>query len=306
MADRICVAFDDPTTADRALTELTALQKEYLIELQDACVVARSPDGEVHLHQAIPLVKTGAMAGGTSGALWGTLIGLMFLNPLAGMEYWAARILRGFSKFHDQEPAPGESRTKPTPYRQKEASMIYPTPWILAHGLILFGICGDALAQTVCPPNVVSARVSDVVVSANMTCSIQRTLVSGDVEVREGATLMVLGSEIIDSIEGNNAERIVVRPLNAIPSSVGQSIEILNSTSALIDGTSIGSDLELIQNDQARAVRNNVVYEIVIRENIDAAAIGNKAGDDLLCTGNASIVSRNNFVGEDNLQQCAP
>jgi uncharacterized membrane protein len=72
------------------LTELTALQKEYVIELKDACVVVRAPDGEVHLHQAMPLVRTGAMAGGTSGALWGTLIGLLFLNPLAGMAIGAA------------------------------------------------------------------------------------------------------------------------------------------------------------------------------------------------------------------------
>lgn len=89
MADLVCVAFDDPTTADRALTELTALQKEYVIELKDACVVVRSPDGEVHLHQAMPLVKTGALGGGASGALWGTLIGLLFLNPLAGMALGA-------------------------------------------------------------------------------------------------------------------------------------------------------------------------------------------------------------------------
>lgn len=87
MADLLCVAFDDPTTADRALTELTAAQKEYL---KDACVVVRAPDGEVHLHQAVPLVKTGALTGGTSGALWGTLIGLLFLNPLAGMAIGAA------------------------------------------------------------------------------------------------------------------------------------------------------------------------------------------------------------------------
>ena len=90
MADLVCVAFDDPTTADRALTELTALQKEYLIELKDACVVVRSPEWEVHLHQAMPLVKTGALTGGSSGALWGTLIGLLFLNPLAGMAIGAA------------------------------------------------------------------------------------------------------------------------------------------------------------------------------------------------------------------------
>lgn len=89
MADLICVAFDDPTTADRALTELTALQKEFLIELKDACVVVRSPDGDVHLHQAVPLVRKGAAYGGTSGALWGGLIGLLFLNPLAGMAIGA-------------------------------------------------------------------------------------------------------------------------------------------------------------------------------------------------------------------------
>lgn len=90
MADLICVAFDDPTTADRALTELTALQKEFLIELKDACVVVRTPVGEVHLHQSVPLVKTGALTGGSSGALWGTLIGLLFLNPLAGLAIGAA------------------------------------------------------------------------------------------------------------------------------------------------------------------------------------------------------------------------
>jgi uncharacterized membrane protein len=89
MADLVCVAFDDPTTADRALTELTALQKEFVIELKDACVVVRSPDGEIHLHQAMPLVRTGALTGGTSGALWGTLIGLLFLNPIAGMAIGA-------------------------------------------------------------------------------------------------------------------------------------------------------------------------------------------------------------------------
>jgi uncharacterized membrane protein len=43
MADLVCVAFDDPTTADRALTDLTALQKEFVIQLKDACVVVRSP-----------------------------------------------------------------------------------------------------------------------------------------------------------------------------------------------------------------------------------------------------------------------
>lgn len=89
MADLVCVAFDDAATADRALTELTALQKEYLIKMSDACVVVRSSDGEVHLKQAVQLTKIGAASGGASGALWGGLLGLLFLNPLAGMAIGA-------------------------------------------------------------------------------------------------------------------------------------------------------------------------------------------------------------------------
>jgi uncharacterized membrane protein len=85
MADLVCLAFDDATAADRALLELTKLQKEFVIKLTDACVVVRPPEGEIQLKQAFPMSQIGAKTGGLSGALWGGLIGLLFLNPLAGM-----------------------------------------------------------------------------------------------------------------------------------------------------------------------------------------------------------------------------
>lgn len=85
MASLICVAFDDATTADKALTLLTTLQKEYLIRLTDACVVVRPAEGDIVLKQALPLTQLGATSGAASGALWGGLIGLMFLNPIAGL-----------------------------------------------------------------------------------------------------------------------------------------------------------------------------------------------------------------------------
>lgn len=84
MADLIAVAFDGPQEADRALTELNRLQKEYLVDLADAVVVIRQPDGKINLKQSISLVGAGAASGGLSGAIWGTLVGLLFLNPLAG------------------------------------------------------------------------------------------------------------------------------------------------------------------------------------------------------------------------------
>ena len=90
MPDLVCVAFDDPDAADHVLTELNQLQKEFLVQLADACVVVRDANGEVHLKQAMPLVAMGAASGGSWGALWGTLVGLLFLQPLAGLAIGAA------------------------------------------------------------------------------------------------------------------------------------------------------------------------------------------------------------------------
>jgi uncharacterized membrane protein len=72
-------------TADEVLNKLRSLQKEYLIDLEDACVVERDKGGKIHIKQAVNLAGVGAAMGGLRGAMWGTLVGLLFLNPLAGM-----------------------------------------------------------------------------------------------------------------------------------------------------------------------------------------------------------------------------
>src|SRR3954452_12713747 len=84
MAELVVVGFDNPTEADRALMELARLQKEYLIDLEDAVVAIPQPDGKVNLKQSINLAGVGAASGGLSGAICGSLVGLLFLNPLAG------------------------------------------------------------------------------------------------------------------------------------------------------------------------------------------------------------------------------
>ena len=85
MSDLVVFDFDGIHTADEVLNKLRSLQKEYLIDLEDACVVEREKDGKVHIKQAVNLTAVGAAQGGMSGALWGTLVGFLFLNPLAGM-----------------------------------------------------------------------------------------------------------------------------------------------------------------------------------------------------------------------------
>jgi uncharacterized membrane protein len=90
MSDLIVVAFPGEDTADQVLNKLQALQKEHLIDMEDACVVVRDRNGKVHVKQAVNLVGLEAASGGAFGAFWGTLIGLLFLNPLAGLLTGAA------------------------------------------------------------------------------------------------------------------------------------------------------------------------------------------------------------------------
>jgi uncharacterized membrane protein len=84
MSDLIVVSFKGEDTADQVLNKLQAMQKEHLVDLEDAVVAVRDRNGKVRLKQSIDLVAAGAMSGAAWGSLMGTLVGLLFLNPLAG------------------------------------------------------------------------------------------------------------------------------------------------------------------------------------------------------------------------------
>lgn len=90
MSDLVVVGFDSIDEADKVLLKLDALKKEYLVDLEDAVVVTRNGEGKVHLKQSINLTGIGASSGLLSGALWGGLVGLLFLNPLAGFAIGGA------------------------------------------------------------------------------------------------------------------------------------------------------------------------------------------------------------------------
>lgn len=81
MSDLIVIGFDDEFKADEVLLEMRKLEKEHLIDLEDAVVVVRDQKGKVKLKQSHNLVTAGAAGGG----FWGLLIGVLFLNPLAGV-----------------------------------------------------------------------------------------------------------------------------------------------------------------------------------------------------------------------------
>jgi uncharacterized membrane protein len=80
MSNLVVVGFDNAADAFQMRGALAQMQTQYLIEMEDAVVVTRDAKGAVQLHQAVNLTAAGAV----SGAFWGTLIGLLFFNPLLG------------------------------------------------------------------------------------------------------------------------------------------------------------------------------------------------------------------------------
>ena len=85
MSDLVAVAYPDLQTARHVVSNLGDAQKAHLVELDDAVIVEHRDDGKIKLHQ-----PSLAGVGAAGGALWGGLIGLIFLMPLFGMAIGAA------------------------------------------------------------------------------------------------------------------------------------------------------------------------------------------------------------------------
>ena len=81
MADLVVIEYDDMHKAEEIRLKLQKMQREYLVDMADAVVAVKDENGKVKLNQIHNLTASGAVSGG----FWGTLIGLIFLNPLLGM-----------------------------------------------------------------------------------------------------------------------------------------------------------------------------------------------------------------------------
>jgi uncharacterized membrane protein len=86
MADLVEIAFPSEAQADRVRQKLLDMQQEYLVEIADAVIAVKQPNGRVKLNQLFNPTASGA----ASGTFWGALIGFIFLMPLAGAAIGAA------------------------------------------------------------------------------------------------------------------------------------------------------------------------------------------------------------------------
>lgn len=86
MSTLVVIGYDNQFTAEEVRLKLRKLQREYLLDIEDAVVAVKDDAGKVKLNQAVNLTAAGALSGG----FWGSLIGLIFLNPLLGLAVGAA------------------------------------------------------------------------------------------------------------------------------------------------------------------------------------------------------------------------
>src|SRR5260370_32203603 len=86
MSDLVVIAFPSEEKAEEVRQKLLSMQKEYLIELGDAVIAVKQPDGGVKLNQLFHPTTSAAVSGG----MWGALVGLIFMMPLVGAAIGAA------------------------------------------------------------------------------------------------------------------------------------------------------------------------------------------------------------------------
>jgi uncharacterized membrane protein len=85
MSNLVVLGLDNRDDAERVMDLAGDLAKQHLLELDDVAYAYKDDKGKVRIHQAISLTGAGA----ASGALWGTLIGMLFLMPIAGLAIGA-------------------------------------------------------------------------------------------------------------------------------------------------------------------------------------------------------------------------
>jgi uncharacterized membrane protein len=87
MASLTVWQFDSPTGASQVLGKLQDMQRQNLIEIQDAAIVEwQQGKKKPKTRQVANLTGAGAL----SGAFWGMLFGLLFFIPFMGMAIGAA------------------------------------------------------------------------------------------------------------------------------------------------------------------------------------------------------------------------
>jgi uncharacterized membrane protein len=86
MSELIVIGYDDQAVATQAYNQVVSLQKDYVVQLTGLAIVRVDSSGKSHVETPAKIVGVSA----ASGALWGMIIGLLFLVPFVGLALGGA------------------------------------------------------------------------------------------------------------------------------------------------------------------------------------------------------------------------
>ncbi|MFP5417343.1 MAG: DUF1269 domain-containing protein [Actinomycetes bacterium] len=86
MSELIIIGYDDHATAQRANDKVLQLQRDFVLNLTGLAVVRVDDDGKKHIDTPGSIVGASA----ASGAIWGAIIGMLFLVPGFGLLFGGA------------------------------------------------------------------------------------------------------------------------------------------------------------------------------------------------------------------------
>lgn len=86
MSELIIIGYDDHTVAERASEKVLELRRDFVLDLTGLAVVRVDADGKKHIDTPGSIVGASA----SSGAIWGMIIGLLFLVPGLGLLFGGA------------------------------------------------------------------------------------------------------------------------------------------------------------------------------------------------------------------------
>jgi hypothetical protein len=178
---------------------------------------------------------------------------------------------------------------------------------VAAFVLLALLIAGAPLAQAEeidCTGNLGAITVDNVRVPDNQTCTLNGTRVEGTVKVEQNATLYANSARIDGNVQAENAARVNV----TANSTVGGSIQIVQSGAATIDRVAVNGDILFDDNSQAlEATFNSVGGNVQAFQNRGGVRIaGNTIDGNLQCKENVPPpTGGNNIVRGSAEDQCA-
>ena len=165
----LVISFDDPLKAQEFLLTAVRLQKNQELQMHDAVIIRRDPDGTSHVTETTDVTpKRSALGGG----VWGLLLGTIFGGPIGAIVGGAAMAGGGalYAKLVDtgiKDATIAQLRNAVPPGRTGLALLVsHLSVADLQRELARFP--GTALVETDLPPAAISA-VQEALSEANRT-----------------------------------------------------------------------------------------------------------------------------------------